>query len=72
MLKSKVTERGQTTLPKPVRDRLRLRPGDEIAFIPEGDRFVVVKASPALPAEDPFATFTEWSSEADSEAYAKL
>jgi antitoxin PrlF len=31
--KTKLTTRGQVTIPKSVRDALRLRPGDEVEFV---------------------------------------
>ena len=33
MIGSKVTSRGQTTIPKPIRDRLGLEPGDRVLFV---------------------------------------
>jgi antitoxin PrlF len=36
MATAKMTTKGQVTVPKPVRDRLGLRPGDEIEFVEEG------------------------------------
>lgn len=40
-----VTQKGQVTIPKPVRDRLNLKPGSKVDFelAPDG-RFVLVKA----------------------------
>ncbi len=40
-----VTTKGQVTIPKPVRDRLGVNPGDEVAFelTPDG-RVVITKA----------------------------
>ncbi len=38
MVKATVTSKGQVTIPKKVRERLGLRPGDELEFIIEGDR----------------------------------
>ncbi|MFK7942058.1 MAG: AbrB/MazE/SpoVT family DNA-binding domain-containing protein [Paracoccaceae bacterium] len=37
MLQSTLTSKGQTTLPKPVRDALGLHPGDKICFLVVGD-----------------------------------
>jgi hypothetical protein len=37
----------------------------------EGDR-VILSQGPPVPAEDPFATFSEWDSEADRAGYAGL
>jgi AbrB family looped-hinge helix DNA binding protein len=35
MAKTRVTSKGQVTVPKEVRERLGLRPGDELEFIEE-------------------------------------
>lgn len=71
MITSRLTSKAQTTIPQPVRNALRLREGDEIAYVIEGDR-VVISRAPATVAEDPFGAFTEWDSEADRRAYADL
>lgn len=39
---SKVTSKLQVTLPKVVAEQYRIRPGDEIAFVPAGDVIRVV------------------------------
>ncbi len=39
MTKAKVTSKGQITLPKGVRTRLGLAPGDEVEFVEEGGGF---------------------------------
>ena len=71
MITSKLTSKAQTTIPQPVRAALRLKQGDEIVYMIEGDRVVLAKA--AAPAvDDPFACFSEWDSEADRRAYADL
>ena len=71
MITSKLTSKAQTTIPLPVRNALHLTAGDEIRYSIEGDRVVLSKASRGA-ADDPFATFDEWSSEADAEAHAGL
>ena len=71
MITSKLTSKAQTTIPLPVRNALRLMAGDELAYTIETERVILTKASKAG-ADDPFATFSEWSSEADSEGYADL
>lgn len=71
MIKSKLTSKAQTTIPRSVRAALRLKEGDEIIYSIEGDR-VVLTRSPDVQGEDPFATFDEWWSDADAEAYADL
>jgi AbrB family looped-hinge helix DNA binding protein len=40
----RVTSKGQVTIPKPVRDRLGIRPGSEVAFEEEDGRFYLVRA----------------------------
>lgn len=71
MITSKLTSKAQTTIPLPVRTALRLVRGDEIAYLIDGERVVLTKASREA-ADDPFATFGEWSSEADRRGYADL
>ena len=71
MITSKLTSKAQTTIPQPVRVALHLKEGDEIAYAIEGDRVVLTRAATDS-AEDPFATFAEWNSEADRTAYASL
>jgi antitoxin PrlF len=71
MITSKLTSKAQTTIPLPVRTALRLGAGDELAYTIERDRVILTKAGKA-PVDDPFATFGEWSSEADQAGYAEL
>ena len=71
MIKSRLTSKAQTTIPLPVRDALRLSPGDELIYTIEGNRVVLTRATRDL-IDDPFATFSEWSSEADTQGYANL
>ena len=75
MITSKLTSKAQTTVPQAVRIALGVGEGDEVAYIIEADR-VILRKAPKLrviePAEDPFATFTEWDSEADRLAFANL
>ena len=71
MITSKLTTKSQTTIPLPVRNALRLAAGDELLYAIDGDRVVVTKADRGA-GEDPFATFSEWSSEADRLAYGDL
>lgn len=71
MITSKLTTKAQTTIPQPVRAALRLKEGDELVYEIDGDRVILTKAG-GVPAEDPFATFSEWDSEADRKAYGRL
>lgn len=71
MIRSKLTSKAQTTIPRAVREALRLEPGDEVVYRIEDDHVVLTKAGDAGP-EDPFATFGEWASDEDREAYAEL
>lgn len=70
-LYSKVSVKSQTVLPRAVRERLGIRPGDTLRYrITETG--VLIDKSPPGEADDPFATFAEWSSAADEKAYADL
>ncbi len=71
MITSKLTSKAQTTIPLPVRNALRLAQGDELAYSIEGERVVLTKANRGV-VDDPFATFSEWASDADRRAYGKL
>ncbi|HEX3518960.1 MAG TPA: AbrB/MazE/SpoVT family DNA-binding domain-containing protein [Solirubrobacteraceae bacterium] len=48
-MKTTVSEKGQVTVPKPLRERLDIRPGDELDFSTEGGRLIALKAM----SEDP-------------------
>lgn len=71
MITSKLTSKAQTTIPLPVRNALHLTEGDALVYTINGDRVVLSKANREI-AEDPFVTFSEWSSEADRVGYADL
>ena len=71
MIVSKLTSKAQTTIPQPVRTALRLKEGDEIAYVITPEHVIITRANTA-PTDDPFATFDEWDSEADRKAYAGL
>jgi AbrB family looped-hinge helix DNA binding protein len=68
---SKVSTKSQTVIPREVRDRLALKPGDTLRYRVTDDGVLLDKA-PASEADDPFTAFTEWSSEADEKAYGNL
>ena len=72
MITSKLTSKAQTTIPQPVRAALRLREGDEIAYVIEQDRVLLTRVQTDKADDDPFRTFTEWNSPADTEAYGGL
>jgi antitoxin PrlF len=71
VITSKITSKAQTTIPQPVRAALRVGEGDELAYTIQGDHVILTKAK-RDPIDDPFATFHEWSSEADRRAYGDL
>jgi antitoxin PrlF len=73
MIHSRVTSKAQTTVPAAVRRALGIEPGDEIGWELEGDRVVLRRVEPDTdPFDSPFALFTEWADELDSEAFDKL
>jgi antitoxin PrlF len=43
---SRVTSKGQITVPREIRRRLGLQKGDEMEFVPEEERTVVRRAAP--------------------------
>lgn len=50
-MKTIVSEKGQITIPKPLRDRLGIRPGHVLDFREEQGRLVATKATPQDPVE---------------------
>lgn len=52
---STVTIKGQVTIPKPVRDRLGVKPGDEVKFELAEDGRVVISKSRGKAARSRFA-----------------
>lgn len=52
MFASTLTSRGQTTIPKSIREALHLQPGDQVEFILEGDEVVLRRAGADLTALD--------------------
>ena len=68
---SKVTSKSQTVIPREVREKLGLKPGDRVRYSTT-DRGVIIDKAVAQIEDDPFTVFSEWSSEADEKAYGKL
>ena len=68
---SKVTSKSQTVIPREVREKLGLKPGDRLRYSTTESGIVIEKALSGV-EDDPFAVFSEWSSEADEKAYGKL
>ena len=56
----RVTEKGQVTIPKPIRDKLGIGPGSEVEFVDRGDNVVVLQARDAGGTTPP-ANFDEWA-----------
>jgi antitoxin PrlF len=76
---SKVSVKSQTVIPREVRERLGLKPGDTLRYQPGDtlryrltDKGVLLDKAPANESDDPFATFSEWSNATDEKAYGSL
>jgi antitoxin PrlF len=71
---SKLTAKGQTTIPREVRERLSLKPGDLISYQIEDGAVRLRKLEPVdigyLRAVQ--ASLSEWASPEDAEAYDDL
>jgi len=57
-MKSKISEKGQVTIPKPLRDQLGIRVGDELDFEMEAGRIVVTKVAAQDPVDAVWGTLT--------------
>jgi antitoxin PrlF len=71
VLLSKLTSKAQTVIPREIRMRLDLKPGDVVRYR-QTDAGVVIDKLPQQNDEDALAAFSEWTSAADDEAYASL
>ena len=67
----RVSARFQISLPKAVCARLGLKAGDFVRYVVDGQRTVIERVEIDA-RNDPFATFDEWASEADDDAYGWL
>jgi antitoxin PrlF len=68
---SKVSVKSQTVLPREVRERLGIGPGDRLRYLFDADGIRIEKETRGED-DDPFIAFTEWASPADDEAYGDL
>lgn len=71
MIISRLSSKGQTTIPRSVRQALNLGERDSLEFELR-DGYVILRKARQHQGEDPFASFEEWASEADQRAYADL
>ncbi len=72
---AKITAKGQTTIPQDVRTALRVAPGDLIAWEVSADGTATVRRVQPMDIEYLRAvegTLSEWSGQADEEAYRDL
>jgi antitoxin PrlF len=67
---SRFSAKGQTAIPREVCEQLKLKPGDTLRYRVTDDGILLDKATEA--GDDPFAVFSEWTSEPDEEAYGGL
>jgi len=72
MITSRLTSKAQTTIPQAVRVALGLREGDQLAYVIEDGRVVLRRYEAAGAVNDPFALFSEWTSELDAQAFGGL
>ncbi len=74
MLVSKISRKGQVTIPKKVRESLRANPGDWIEYEVQGNVVIMRRAEPFDRAfhEALSETLPEWSSPEDEEAFRDM
>ena len=68
---SKLSAQHRTVLPRAVRQRLKISPGDRLRYLVDG-RGVRIEKAAGAGDDDPLSAFSEWSSEADEEAFRAL
>lgn len=57
----RVTEKGQVTIPKPIRDKLGIKPGSEVDFVDRGDGVRLERRAGSESEEELRRQFMEWS-----------
>lgn len=67
---STLTSKSQTVIPKEVRARMGLKPGDSVRYIIKDHAVQIEKV--VSEGVDPFASFCEWQSQADARAFDHL
>lgn len=72
--RSRLSSKGQVTIPVEIREKLSLEPGDTVIYDVEGDRAVLRRAEPFDVAFHAALTETleEWASPEDEEAFRDL
>jgi len=68
---SRLSPEQRTVLPRAVRQRLRISPGDRLRLLVD-DRGVRIENTAGGADHEAFAAFSEWSSEVEEEAFAEL
>jgi antitoxin PrlF len=69
-LTSKISSKAQTVIPREVRERPGLKPGDLLAYRYTESGVVIEKSAPV--EDDPFTAYTEWGGSEDDQAYRDL
>ncbi len=74
MYMSRLSAKGQVTIPKKVRDTLGLAPGDQVGYRLRGDKVVLFRIEPFDAAFHTAVgeTLEEWASPEDEEAFGDL
>ena len=74
MLLSKLTSKGQATIPAEIRQALHLKPGDRITFVIQDNKAVLTKVEPLdyLYHTAISSSLNEWDSAEDDEACRDL
>jgi len=68
---STLTSKSQTVIPKAIRAKMGLKPGDRIRYRLSGNKVEIEKLADTE-SFDPFFSFTEWASDADEKAFGHL
>jgi antitoxin PrlF len=69
---SRLGVKGQTVVPKEVREALGVGPGDQIGYSIQQGSVILTAIERPLAKDDPFTCFDEWASPTGTEGYASL